>query len=415
MPDRLCTMLSGEYLHIPGEVLTIIDILEKNGHEAFIVGGCVRDMLLGLEPKDFDICTSALPEQVLQLFPKCIPTGIKHGTVTVLVNDTPFEVTTYRIESGYTDFRHPDNVMFSDSLTEDLKRRDFTINAMAYHPARGVVDPFDGIRDLKAKVIRTVGNPYERFGEDALRMLRAIRFQAVYGFSIENKTFSAIKALSNNISVISRERILEELNRILLSSYPETFINLLDSKLLSHILPVPLPATADLRILTRLPEDIYTRWAAFLFLAGVNNPDDIRIVCTDLKMSNRLKDEILMISKLLGVKFPKNSYTMRLILSETGTDSFARALSILKILYPESEDLKETEKDFNRIISEKHCISLSGLAVKGSDLLSAGFKPGKNIGTLLNVLFTCVLQNPDLNRKELLMLFAGIIKNKFGL
>lgn len=401
-------------MNIPAEVLTIMEILEKNGYSAYIVGGCVRDMLLGLKPKDYDICTSAYPEQVMELFPKCIPTGIKHGTVTVIINSTPFEVTTFRVETGYTDHRHPDKVVFSDSLTEDLKRRDFTINAMAYHPVKGIIDPFNGTQDLRNRVIRTVGNPRERFDEDALRMLRAIRFQAIYGFSIDKDTFSAIKELSENISLISHERILEELNRILAGSYTEAFRNLIESNLLKHILPVPFSGTADLSSLNKLPEELPARWAGLLWLAEIRDLNDIKKTCAVLKMSNRLKNEIIKTSVLLNSRLPKSPFLIRAAVSEAGHETFVRALKIMEVFNLNGSRLPEAKKTAAQIISEKQCLNLSDLAVSGSDLLSAGMKPGKELGKILNALFVCVLQKPELNRKDILLLFAETIGKKFS-
>lgn len=401
-------------MNIPAEVLTIMEILEKNGYSAYIVGGCVRDMLLGLKPKDYDICTSAYPEQVMELFPKCIPTGIKHGTVTVIINSTPFEVTTFRVETGYTDHRHPDKVVFSDSLTEDLKRRDFTINAMAYHPVKGIIDPFNGTQDLRNRVIRTVGNPRERFDEDALRMLRAIRFQAIYGFSIDKDTFSAIKELSENISLISHERILEELNRILAGSYTEAFRNLIESNLLKHILPVPFSGTADLSCLNKLPEELPARWAGLLWLAEIRDLNDIKKTCAVLKMSNRLKNEIIKTSVLLNSRLPKSPFLIRVAVSEAGHETFVRALKIMEVFNLNGSRLPEAKKTAAQIISEKQCLNLSDLAVSGSDLLSAGMKPGKELGKILNALFVCVLQKPELNRKDILLLFAETIGKKFS-
>lgn len=401
-------------MNIPAEVLTIMEILEKNGYSAYIVGGCVRDMLLGLKPKDYDICTSAYPEQVMELFPKCIPTGIKHGTVTVIINSTPFEVTTFRVETGYTDHRHPDKVVFSDSLTEDLKRRDFTINAMAYHPVKGIIDPFNGTQDLRNRVIRTVGNPRERFDEDALRMLRAIRFQAIYGFSIDKDTFSAIKELSENISLISHERILEELNRILAGSYTEAFRNLIESNLLKHILPVPFSGTADLSCLNKLPEELPARWAGLLWLAEIRDLNDIKKTCAVLKMSNRLKNEIIKTSVLLNSRLPKSPFLIRAAVSEAGHETFVRALKIMEVFNLNGSRLPEAKKTAAQIISEKQCLNLSDLAVSGSDLLSAGMKPGKELGKILNALFVCVLQKPELNRKDILLLFAETIGKKFS-
>jgi len=415
MENRNFAEISGSFEFIPEEVLAIINKLENNGYSAYIVGGCVRDMLLGLKPKDFDICTSARPEQVLELFPRSIPTGIKHGTVTVIVNDAPFEVTTFRVESVYTDHRHPDKVMFSDSLTEDLKRRDFTINAMAYHPSRGIIDPFDGINDLESRIIKTVGNPEERFGEDALRMLRAIRFQAVHGFSIDKDTLSAITKLSKNIKAISRERILEELNKTLLASYPEAFLNLIKTGLLECIFPVPFLKTGDLALIKKLPDHLSARWAGFLQLTGIHDIEDARAICSGLKMSNKLKNEILKITTLLNTPLPANCFMLRKTLSDYGYETYARALTIMKVLNINKKELSETERRVNQILREKHCLSISGMAVSGGDLIKAGIRPGIQLGAVINTLFICVLQNPALNRRDILIPFAIIINNKqFG-
>ena len=211
--------IGGISIYIPGEAEEIITTLEANGHEAYLVGGCVRDALMGRTPKDYDICTSALPQQVILLFDKTIPTGVNHGTVTVMLRNLPFEVTTFRTDADYTDHRHPDTVLFSGSLLQDLERRDFTINAMAFHPVKGIIDPFDGLDDLRKKLIRTVGEPLKRFREDALRMLRAVRFKARFGFSVHKVVLDAIKELAGTIRFVSRERILSEINGILLSPF----------------------------------------------------------------------------------------------------------------------------------------------------------------------------------------------------
>ena len=206
---------------LPVDVRKIIEKLEANGFEAFAVGGCVRDTLLLREPGDWDITTSATPEEVKGIFSQTIDTGIQHGTVTVLINHVGYEVTTYRIDGEYMDARHPNEVTFTKNLVEDLKRRDFTINAMAYNDRVGIVDEFDGIGDLERKVIRCVGNPRERFSEDALRMMRAVRFAAQLGFSIDEDTKEAIRELAPTLSKVSKERIAVELVKILVSDHPE--------------------------------------------------------------------------------------------------------------------------------------------------------------------------------------------------
>ena len=410
----LCCCVGGFMIfEIPSDVLTIIDVLENHGHKAYIVGGCIRDMLLGIKPEDYDICTSAHPKQVQKLFEKSIPTGIAHGTVTVFVDNKPFEVTTFRVESIYTDRRHPDNVFFSNSLVEDLQRRDFTINAMAYHPKQGIIDPFDGSGDIKKGIIRTVGHPKERFDEDALRMLRAIRFQSRFNFSIEEKTLNAIETLSENIKDISRERILLELNGIMLSPYPECLGKIFTTGLYSYIFPTNFPCIPDLTYLKKTPEELASRWAAFFKLTGLEDIEDIRLNCSSLKMSNNLKRDILGISKLINKPLPNNYFLLRKALSDFGQDLFTYALDIMKVLENNKEDIIKIEKSLREILTEKHCISFSNMAINGTDLISTGFKPGKKLGDILSTLFIFVLQNPELNQKDNLLLFAKIIDQKY--
>ncbi|MBQ5360668.1 MAG: CCA tRNA nucleotidyltransferase, partial [Lachnospiraceae bacterium] len=208
-------------IHIPENASRIIDVIQQAGYEAYVVGGCVRDSVMGRKPNDWDITTSALPTDVKALFKRTVDTGLKHGTVTVLMGGESFEVTTYRIDGEYGDGRHPDQVTFTASLEEDLKRRDFTINAMAYNYTAGLVDLFDGREDLRRKCIRAVGDPEKRFSEDALRILRAVRFAAQFGFGIEPETAGAIRELAPTLQKVSAERIRDELNKLLVSDHPE--------------------------------------------------------------------------------------------------------------------------------------------------------------------------------------------------
>ena len=214
-------MVTKTAMKIPGNVERIIRTLNDHGYEAYAVGGCVRDTLLDRKPGDWDITTSARPQEVKELFRRTIDTGIQHGTVTVMMDRTGYEVTTYRIDGEYEDGRHPKQVEFTSSLIEDLKRRDFTINAMAYSHETGIVDEFGGVEDLSAKTIRCVGDPMERFTEDALRILRAIRFSAQLDFTIEEQTWNAIRVIAPNIAKVSKERIQVELTKLLLSDHPE--------------------------------------------------------------------------------------------------------------------------------------------------------------------------------------------------
>ena len=224
-------------IDLPEKVKLIIERLESHGFEAYAVGGCVRDKILKRVPDDWDITTSAKPEEVKVLFCVTIDTGIKHGTVTVLIEKEGFEVTTFRLDGDYTDGRHPDNIEFTASLTEDLKRRDFTINAMAYSERRGLVDKFGGTEDLKNRLIRAVGIPEERFGEDALRLLRALRFAAQLNFEIEENTYKAVKNLSNTIEKVSAERVAKELEKLILSNNPDKMRLVYESGIMSVWLP----------------------------------------------------------------------------------------------------------------------------------------------------------------------------------
>ena len=222
---------------IPEDVKVIITMIEHSGHEAYVVGGCVRDILMGREPDDWDITTSATPEEIKRIFVKTVDTGIKHGTVTVIVRGNGYEVTTYRIDGDYADGRHPQNVRFTRSLREDLKRRDFTINAIAYNEKNGIKDEFGGIADLERHLIKAVGDPFERFTEDALRMLRAIRFSAQLGFNIDGNTYNAICAMSDLIKNVSIERVQAELTKTLLSPHPELVTEFQETGLFIEILP----------------------------------------------------------------------------------------------------------------------------------------------------------------------------------
>ena len=222
MSDTQASPLTKDFkIDLPEDVSFIINTIEKNGHQAYAVGGCVRDTIMGVTPNDWDITTNALPEEVKSYFTKTIDTGIQHGTVTVMLHSTGYEVTTYRIDGDYLDGRHPSSVEFSDRLTDDLCRRDFTINAMAYNERTGLVDEYGGIDDINNKVIRCVGRPEERFTEDALRMMRAIRFSAQLGFTIEDNTYKAIEKLSANIQKVSMERVCVELKKTLMSDNPD--------------------------------------------------------------------------------------------------------------------------------------------------------------------------------------------------
>jgi len=400
-------------LIIPKEAEEIISRLESCGFEAYLVGGCVRDLLMGLKAKDYDICTSALPDDVIRLFSKTLKTGLKHGTVTVIKNGIPFEVSTFRIDMEYTDHRRPDKVLFTPSLIEDLKRRDFTINAICYHPEKGIIDPFNGMSDITGRIIRTVGNPEERFGEDALRMLRAVRFKAVLGFELEHATKKAICRMSGTICHISRERILHELNGILSSSMPEAFEILFDTGLIKYIFPVPVPLKYTLKPLKQLPGRLPLRWAAAFRLMEFTDLAEVREICNYLKMSSKLKNYILNVMKILNEPMPENKFLLKKMLSCTGIDLFSDSLEILRVSGFDISKAKAAGLMLDEICSNNECVSRSALAVKGRDLTDAGFIPGKQLGEIIEMLFLCVLQMPELNRRDMLIEIAENIQKAF--
>lgn len=381
-------------MKIPAHVEMIIRILQKNGYEAYAVGGCVRDTLLNRAPGDWDITTSALPEQVKALFHHTIDTGIEHGTVTIMMDHIGYEVTTYRIDGEYEDGRHPKQVEFTSNLLEDLKRRDFTINAMAYSHSTGIVDEFDGMGDLDRKVIRCVGDAMERFTEDALRILRAIRFSAQLDFSIEEATWNAIFKIAPNIAKVSKERIQVELTKTLLSDHPEHMKQVFEtgiSKFIStNFSQIPWEG---LNIPAQLPKKKYVRWAAFLRLVS---PEKAVQILKDLKLDNDTISKVKTLVTWSGVELPDEAAAVRRAMSQMEPEVWD-ALMELNGYGVEIRSLS------NQIRERGDCLSLKTLAVKGADLIAAGVKPGKEMGGMLNRMLDLVLETPELNEKETLL------------
>lgn len=382
-------------MQIPAHVEQIIRTLNSHGYEAFAVGGCVRDTLLGRKPGDWDITTSARPEQVKELFRRTIDTGIQHGTVTIMMDKTGYEVTTYRIDGEYEDGRHPKQVEFTSDLLEDLRRRDFTINAMAYSHETGIVDAFDGMSDLKARRIRCVGNAMERFTEDALRILRAIRFSAQLDFEIEPETFQAISVIAPNLAKVSKERIQMELTKLLCSEHPEKMREVYETGISTYVSPAF--ANLDwkhLRVSSALPKEKYVRWAAFLRCG--NGAEQAVQILRDLKLDNDT------ISKV------KTLVTWADVIPEVSEPSVRRMMSRME---PEVWDSLmelngygfEIRSLVTKIRERGDCLRLKELAVKGQDLIAAGVKPGKEMGAMLQTLLEHVLEVPQDNEKEKLL------------
>lgn len=409
-------------IEIPKQVEWILSQLKNSGYEAFAVGGCVRDTLLSKIPEDWDITTSAKPEQVKEIFKRTIDTGLKHGTVTVLKNHVAYEITTYRIDGEYEDGRHPREVAFTTDLKEDLRRRDFTINAMAYSHETGIVDIFGGMEDLKRKLIRCVGDARERFTEDALRILRAIRFSAQLGFAIEGHTFAVLADIAPNLAHVSKERIQAELTKTLLSAHPEriliadetgmsTYISKTFQKVIESIKAggaagglcdaAKLCGAAKLCDIARLPQDKVLRFAAFLYHAGEGEAE---AVLKELRMDNDTINKVKVLVHWLPLPISDEPPLLRKMMSSMSDELFDDLLELKKVLLPNTENSLERTESITRVIRDNgDCLRLKDLAVNGRDLMEAGMKPGLELGEKLSELFELVLKYPEYNTKDYLL------------
>lgn len=395
-------------IQLPEDVKFIIHKLNEYGYEAYAVGGCVRDSIIHRVPGDWDITTNARPEEVKSVFYRTIDTGIKHGTVTIMLHGVGYEVTTYRIDGEYEDSRHPKSVEFTASLEEDLKRRDFTINAMAYCDDTGIVDMFNGEEDIENGIIRCVGDATERFTEDALRMLRAVRFSAQLGYTIEKRTAEAIKTLAPTIANISRERIHTELNKTLLSDNPDYLKRAMELGITEVVFPV-MNELSDveeaMKLVKALPKDLVYRYAAVLYQSG---KDRAGSMLKELKLDNYTIDNCVNLISLHGMELTNDVVMIRKQASAAGSKMYERALIFEKNFYMVRNDMERyrkvsaQEELFRGIISRKECLTLKELAVTGNDLIHAGVKPGRKMGEILNSMLDAVLEKPENNTKEYL-------------
>ncbi len=361
-------------LQIPEKIAFVIDTLTQNGYEAYIVGGCVRDSLLGLTPSDYDVTTSAVPEDIIGLFEKTVPTGMKHGTVTVVVENEPIEVTTFRTEGVYTDSRHPENVEFVTDLREDLSRRDFTVNAMAYNENVGLVDLFGGLSDLENKLLRAVGEPQKRFNEDALRILRLFRFASQLDFEIEKNTLNSALKLKKGLENISRERIFAEIKKALNGKAPQK--------------------TAPL---------IQGGGLAFL---GITQMGEIKTQNPDLRLFSLIHEtEILKKLKASNKEIDFTEKMQRLLDLKPETKEEIKNALYLTDLSTVKAYLEYTDTDIrllDEVIENNEPYSILHLAVTGEDLKELGFK-GKEIGERLELMRQAVVKNPSKNKKDILL------------
>lgn len=433
-------------IQLPAKVHKIIDTLETAGYEAYAVGGCVRDSILGRKPDDWDITTSAKPEETKSLFPRTIDTGIRHGTVTVMLDKEGFEVTTYRIDGDYEDGRHPNNVTFTTSLEEDLRRRDFTINAMAYNESRGLVDLYGGLADMEAGVIRCVGDARERFTEDALRMMRAIRFSAQLGYRIDEDTQAAITALAPNLQKISAERIRTELVKLVVSPHPDYLRIAYETGITAQILPeldlcmetpqnnphhcytvgehilhsmLAVEADKVLR-LGMLFHDIGKPQTMTVDEEGIthnkNHPavgaEMTREILRRLKFDNDTTDKVTKLVLYHDQEIAATKAGVRRALNRMGGEIFAMMFAVRRADMGAQSDYQREEKMqslayierlYREVKEQGDAVSLKDLAITGSDLIAQGMKPGKQVGAVLQELLNRVLEDPSCNTQEKLL------------
>ncbi len=375
-------------LFIPDYAEKVINTIENNGGEAFLVGGCVRDSLLYKQPDDYDIATSLLPDKVLTLFDKTVATGIKHGTVTVIIDGKNIEVTTYRTDGSYSDSRHPESVSFVRTLNEDLARRDFTVNAFAYNKRTGLIDLFGGYEDLNNKILRTVGSPEKRFNEDALRIMRLFRFSAQLGFSVEKNSLDAALRLSHTLESISRERIAIELFKSLTSKHPEKINPLLESGALSFCGINNCKVDNELSL---LPAERNIRFSAFISSANC----DVKEVCSLLKTDNSLLNYCLETQQLKNIEI-SDTYSCKKALNRFSRKAVEDSL-IMKNLSPQI---------VSKVIESKEPYKAEHLQINGNDLIKMGIS-GKEIGRILALLTDYVIENPADNVREKLIEIAS--------
>lgn len=395
---------------LPYGAKLVLDRLHDQGFQAYVVGGCVRDTLLGKQPKDWDVCTNALPQEMQRVFADChvVETGLQHGTLTVMIYHEPYEVTTFRVDGEYTDHRHPDEVIFVADVKDDLSRRDFTVNAMAWSPSTGLVDAFGGQEDLAAGIIRCVGDPRKRFDEDALRIMRALRFASVYGFAIDPATDAAIHELKNTLIGVAAERIRVELLKLLcgqgagdiLRSYPDVM----------QVIMPPL-AKVDWAATVAAVENVEasSETLRLAMLLHQLSPADAKAVLMSLKPDNATRDWVLMLVTNQDYDFQPARYSMLKALSLFGETETYELLAVRKAKgMTDSEALADVLGD---VLLDEVCYSVKDMTVNGRDLMTLGAK-GKAVGECLNYLLGLLLEEKLPNEREALLEAARVHLNE---
>lgn len=392
-------------ISIPYKARLILNKLKKHGFSAYVVGGCVRDSILGKKPNDWDITTNAKPDDIISIFKHTVPTGLKHGTVTVLIDNTPFEVTTFRVESKYENNRKPIEVFFVNDIENDLARRDFTVNALAYNDIDGLIDYFNGIEHINNKLIKAVGNANERFNEDALRMLRAIRFSCQLNFHIEYETLKAIKSNSKLIQNISNERIKDELNKILISSRPKKGIILLNN---TNILKLILPEIKDFNFSKELLCRCLIKDSLILKLCCLLiSVDDVTKTLSRLRYDNKTNLRVSSLLKYKNISINNiDELSFKYMLRDLGVDDFFILIKLKELMGYNKNDILNLKIMAKNIINKNEPLTLKDLNINGKDILSLGVKHGSDVGRILNLLLDHVLVNPSDNDKNILLSIA---------
>jgi len=387
---------------LPAGAEFVINRLNQQGFAAYVVGGCVRDTLLGKAPKDWDVCTNALPEQMQKVFADChvIETGLQHGTLTVMYNHEPFEVTTFRVDGEYTDHRHPDEVVFVSDVRDDLSRRDFTVNAMAWSPDTGLVDAFGGQEDLQKQLIRCVGEPEKRFDEDALRIMRALRFASVYGFDIDPATDAAIHALKHTLTDVAAERIRVELAKLLCGQGAGEILRAYRD-VLAVIMP-PLSMVDWPSTVSAVENAPPTEVLRLTMLLHQLKPADAKAVLMSLKLDNFTRDRALLLIENQNAELLPTRHSLLTALSLFGEEVVRQLLMIREAKGGEVSDLAAV---LDEVLSDGVCYTVKNMAVNGRDLMALGAK-GKQVGDCLAHLLSILLAETLPNDRDALLAAA---------
>jgi len=387
---------------LPAGAEFVINRLNQQGFAAYVVGGCVRDTLLGKAPKDWDVCTNALPEQMQKVFADChvIETGLQHGTLTVMYNHEPFEVTTFRVDGEYTDHRHPDEVVFVSDVRDDLSRRDFTVNAMAWSPETGLVDAFGGQEDLQKQLIRCVGEPEKRFDEDALRIMRALRFASVYGFDIDPATDAAIHALKHTLTDVAAERIRVELAKLLCGQGAGEILRAYRD-VLAVIMP-PLSMVDWPSTVSAVENAPPTEVLRLTMLLHQLKPADAKAVLMSLKLDNFTRDRALLLIENQNAELLPTRHSLLTALSLFGEEVVRQLLMIREAKGGEVSDLAAV---LDEVLSDGVCYTVKNMAVNGRDLMALGAK-GKQVGDCLAHLLSILLAETLPNDRDALLAAA---------